>query len=117
MLKKKAELLVTDESLDNELQDNKNILANLSSHEVQNQVNLLIFFILISIVVKYLKSFTIISIITNTQYKRNTFQRLFYNCANKFIIISNLLLLKNINISYLFIIYLIHICIFHFFFQ
>ncbi|KAF0760526.1 Uncharacterized protein FWK35_00012662, partial [Aphis craccivora] len=37
LLKKKAELLVTDESLDNELQDNKNILANLSSHEVQNQ--------------------------------------------------------------------------------
>lgn len=44
MLKKKAELLVTDESLDNELQDNKNILTNLSSHEVQNQVNLLIFY-------------------------------------------------------------------------
>ncbi|XP_026819655.1 coiled-coil domain-containing protein 39-like [Rhopalosiphum maidis] len=37
LLKKKAELLVTDESLDNELRDNKNILTNLSSHEVQNQ--------------------------------------------------------------------------------
>jgi len=33
--------LVIDESMDNELRDNKNILTNLSNHENQNQVILL----------------------------------------------------------------------------
>ncbi|XP_022180530.1 coiled-coil domain-containing protein 39-like isoform X1 [Myzus persicae] len=37
LLKKKAELLVIDESMDNELRDSKNILTNLSNHENQNQ--------------------------------------------------------------------------------
>lgn len=39
LLQKKAMLLATNESLDNELREQKNIITNLSTHEAQNQVN------------------------------------------------------------------------------
>lgn len=66
MLKKKAELLVIDESMDNELRDNKNILTNLSNHENQNQVILLKFYFLCNVVKVKIEQCT---------YNQNTFQK------------------------------------------
>lgn len=39
LIQKKARLLITDELLDNELREQKNIITNLSNYEAQNQVN------------------------------------------------------------------------------
>jgi len=66
LLKKKAELLVIDESMDNELRDNKNILTNLSNHENQNQVILLKFYFLCNVVKVKIEQCT---------YNQNTFQK------------------------------------------